>query len=318
MVDERAVRNALAAHLCRCTGFQPIVEAALGALGDAALPPPRDRAMAAARASLESGTAQDAGPGVVRGLAPFADDTAPPTAVAALATSASGYELAATWVSARRASGVRQGRNSTVALRHPVALPDGAFDLVLQTTWVEPAYLEPDASWCAPGGAPAAVAANAGDFGAKGCSTVGDDVAALAAVRGEAVRARWTREAVVLRGAKRPPLALGLHADGTGAVVLGWTSGSAGLDHVVEAMRAVAPGVRVDVAEVVGPRVGARTEARGWPSCSPRSRCSTRRPTARARWPRVARAPQWRSVTAPSRSPSTRGIPCARRRRGAS
>ena len=37
----------------------------------------------------------------------------------------------------------------------------------LATSWVEPAYLEPDASWCEPGGEPASPLANGGAFGGK-------------------------------------------------------------------------------------------------------------------------------------------------------
>jgi xanthine dehydrogenase small subunit len=255
-IDEAAVRIALAAHLCRCTGFQPIVEAALGALCDAPLPAPRDLAASTARATLESGTTQTAGPDVVCGLAPFADDTAPPGGLVALGVGATGYDVAASWPDARRAAGARQGRNSTVALRHPVALPVGHFDLVLQTTWVEPAYLEPDASWCAPGAAPAPPAGNAGDFGAKGDSVVAADAAMLASEHATAVRARWTREAVVLRGEKRPPLALGLRADGTGVVHLGWTPGSPSFAGLCDAVASLAAGIVVEVVEVRGPRVG--------------------------------------------------------------
>ena len=255
-VDDRAVRMALAAHLCRCTGFQPIVEAALGALAGAPLPPPRDATAAAARATLESGTAQGAGPAVVRGLAPFADDTAPSDAAVALGATREGYVLAGSFSEARARAGVRQGRNSTVALSHPVAVPSGAFDLVLQTTWVEPAYLEPDASWCAPRGTPASPSANAGDFGAKARSAIAQDVARLADGSPRPVRARWTREAVVLRGTKRPPLALGLRADGTGVVRLARTPGSEPVDPLVEAVRRCAPAVVVEVVDVAGPRVG--------------------------------------------------------------
>ena len=49
-----------------------------------------------------------------------------------------------------------QGRRSTVGLTWPVELPPGDWVRTLRTTWVEPAYLEPDASWCEPGGEPAA------------------------------------------------------------------------------------------------------------------------------------------------------------------
>ena len=37
----------------------------------------------------------------------------------------------------------------------------------LRTSWVEPAYLEPDASWCEPGGEPRTPLANGGAFGGK-------------------------------------------------------------------------------------------------------------------------------------------------------
>ncbi len=45
--------------------------------------------------------------------------------------------------------------------------PDGEWDLTLRTSWVEPAYLEPDASWCEPGGEPWSPVANGGAFGGK-------------------------------------------------------------------------------------------------------------------------------------------------------
>ena len=46
------------------------------------------------------------------------------------------------------------------------------WSLTLQTTWVEPAYVEPDASWCRPGGLPASPLANGGAFGGKRHSPV--------------------------------------------------------------------------------------------------------------------------------------------------
>ena len=55
-------------------------------------------------------------------------------------------------------SGKVQGRNSTVALATRSTVPDGDWALTLRTTWVEPAYLEPDASWCHPGGVPGVAA----------------------------------------------------------------------------------------------------------------------------------------------------------------
>ena len=254
-LDDRAARSALSAHLCRCTGFQPIVEAAMAASGSERAPG-RDPVAATARATLESGTTQLAGRDVTLGRAPFADDTAPPGALVAMGFGEEGYEVAATAAASRAAAGVRQGRNSTVALVHPVALPDGEFDLVLRTTWVEPAYLEPDASWCAPGGVAASAFGNAGAFGAKRRSPVAQDASDLAARLGATVAVRWSREAVVLRGEKRPPLALGLRRDGTGAVVLATTAASGPLDEVVAAITAAFPLLEVRVVEVPGPKVG--------------------------------------------------------------
>jgi xanthine dehydrogenase small subunit len=252
---DRSVRSSLSAHLCRCTGFQPIVEAALLADGDEEIQP-RDPEHASARASLESGATQWCSPDVVRGRAPFADDSVPLGAVVALGTARTGYAEAATELEARERAATRQGRNSTVALVRPVAIPDGSFDLVLQTAFVEPAYLEPDASWCEPDGIPASPLGNQGSFGAKRNSPVGFDAEALAGARGHPVVVRWTREAVVLRGEKRPPLSLGLRHDGTGAVRLGWTPGSRSLEPVADAIRRAAPGLHVEIVEIVGPPVG--------------------------------------------------------------
>ena len=70
---------------------------------------------------------------------------------------------------ARAAAGKVQGRRTTVDVRAAVAdaadCPDGGVRLA--TSWVEPAYLEPDASWCEPGGEPASPLANGGAFGGK-------------------------------------------------------------------------------------------------------------------------------------------------------
>ncbi len=255
-LDDARVRTSLAAHLCRCTGFQPIVEAALVAHGDLEAPGARDPALATERASLESGTAQRCGPGVCEGRGGFSDDTAPAGVLLALGSRPEGYVVGHDELEVRGVATPRQGRNSTVAVRWPIAIPPGAFDLVLQTTFVEPAYLEPDASWCAPGAAPASPFANAGAFGAKRNSPVARDAASLAAEHGRPVLARWTREAVVLRGEKRPPLALGLRRDGSGIVRIGRTPGSKPLVALLEAVASVAPDLELEVVDVLGPPLG--------------------------------------------------------------
>ena len=257
--DESKVRTALGAHLCRCTGFQPIVEAALLALDPAAkLPPRRDADGAAARATLESGTPQRAGDVVVLGQGGFAADTAPEGSTVALATAAGGYELAATQAAARLASAKVQGRNSTMSLRHPIEPPEveGAA-VVLATTFVEPGYVEPDASWCVPGGEPSLPFANAGAFGAKRNSPIMADARRLADELGTPVLAVWPREEVVRRGAKRPPLALALRPDGAGVVRVGRTPDSDDLTAVLEQVATIAPDVTVELVDVTGPRIGA-------------------------------------------------------------
>jgi aerobic-type carbon monoxide dehydrogenase small subunit (CoxS/CutS family) len=293
LASRTAVESALLAHLCRCTGWQPIVDAACAVLArpdedtasdstpdsaaadDATAPTlsPADLALRAAwRAGLEGGTMQSWGTDVVVGGGGFADDVAPPDSVIQLG--ADGDAAAGTLQAARAASGKVQGRNSTVPLTHPVALPPGEWALMLQTTWTEPAYLEPDASWCRPGDAPASPLANGGAFGGKHRSPVASHAAALAGEHGRPVRVLWTREDVVRHGPKRPPVALGLRADGSGVVRVGITDapGVSGDDDesgdtlapVRALLNVLAPGIELEVAPITGPPVGTELRGAGW------------------------------------------------------
>jgi aerobic-type carbon monoxide dehydrogenase small subunit (CoxS/CutS family) len=71
--DEAAVRQALLAHLCRCTGWQSVVEAACAAPTAAnANAAVRDLVAAARRAALEGGAAQVVSPAVALGRGGFA------------------------------------------------------------------------------------------------------------------------------------------------------------------------------------------------------------------------------------------------------
>ncbi len=268
-VDEAAVRGALAAHLCRCTGWQTVVEAAERVLGGPAPPAAgRDPLLAAWRAQLEGPTFQTSDHRTVLGAAGFAEDTAPAgSAVAAVGTDGE-LVVAEGPAAARRAAGKVQGRNSTVAPGHPVPVPEGEWALTLRTTWVEPAYLEPDASWCRPGGEPASPLANGGAFGGKRRSPVPADARRLADELGRPVRAAWSREDVVRRGPKRPPVAVAVRADGTGVLRVG-LSGTAALasdDLEVLAGRvaAVAPGLVVEPVAVAGPPTSADLRGAGW------------------------------------------------------
>ncbi len=260
-----AVEAALRAHLCRCTGWQSIVEAACDALGVGEPPAgagsPRDPLLAAWRSEVEGRSMQTSGPGVVLGGGGFADDAAPTDALVQLGADTP----LAPGIRATRAAGGRvQGRHSTLPLSYPVEVPTGDWEVTLQTTWVEPAYVEPDASWSRPGEPPASPLANGGAFGGKHDSPVGARARALADETGETVRVLWRREDVVRRGHKRPPLAVGLRSDGTGIVRVGRGEGSADLTPLVARLHELCPGVRVEEVDVAGPPVAPELRGAGW------------------------------------------------------
>ena len=219
------VDRALAAHLCRCTGWQPIVDSIARAASvlDGGEPPvrpaARDPLAATRRAELEGGVGQRVDRAVPSGGGGFADDAAPRDALVAIprppgstapAVEAVGLEwvVAETLDAARVAAGKVQGRRTTrddgPPLDAPVVPPGG---VALATQWIEPAYLEPDASWCAPGAEPASPLANGGAFGGKIASLAPDAARALAATTGRGVRVVYSREDTVRLGAKRPPIA---------------------------------------------------------------------------------------------------------------
>ncbi len=255
------VERALAAHLCRCTGWRTILEA-----WDAARPTAtpvtvasgRSLVAARERASIEGGGPQDVGLDVVLGRARFADDTAPADALVAVPDGSGGWVTGETLAEARRAAGKVQGRRTTAALRHPIEVPDGDWLVTLRTSWVEPAYLETDASWCVPGGEPASPLANGGAFGAKVDSPAPAAARALADQHGRAVRVVLAREDVVRLGPKRPPVAAGIAADGSGVLRVVRTSG------IAQAIAAIAPGLVVEEVEVAGPPTSAAIRAAGW------------------------------------------------------
>lgn len=277
LVDEDDVGRALAAHLCRCTGWRAMYDAVRvacqtgPATTDVVATEPgegpearRDLAAAARRAEIEGGVPQAVGPDVALGGGHFAEDTAPADALVAVPDGRGGWTVAGSLREARAAVGKIQGRNSTVALRHPMEVADGDWALTLRTTFVEPGYLEPDASWCEPGGEPAPVLANGGAFGGKLESPVAGIARQLADEYGRRVRVVMSREDVVRLGPKRPPIAAGVRADGTGVVRVARTPGSTGLDDWSVALHGAAPGLVVEVVDVPGPPVSAALRAGGW------------------------------------------------------
>jgi CO/xanthine dehydrogenase Mo-binding subunit len=127
---------------------------------------------------------------------------------------------------------------------------------------VEPAYLEPDASWCEPGGTPATPLANGGAFGGKTTSDVASIARRLADEHGRAVRVVYTREDVVRSGPKRPPLAAGVGVDGSGVVRVARTAG------IAAAIASVAPGFVVQEVDVPGPPTSVAARGAGWVEAS--------------------------------------------------
>jgi aerobic-type carbon monoxide dehydrogenase small subunit (CoxS/CutS family) len=218
--DRVAVDRALAAHLCRCTGWQTISEAVAVAAG--AITKPRvERVLEAAgrRSTLEGHARQRVDIEVPLGRGGFADDTAPRDALVAVplppgspadATDAAGLQwvVAETLHEARVRAEKVQGRRTTVDEQPPLPLPEPwPGGVRLATSWVEPAYLEPDASWCEPGGEPFTPIANGGAFGGKQPSVAPVAARELAQRLGRTVRVVLSREDTVRLGPTRPPIA---------------------------------------------------------------------------------------------------------------
>lgn len=226
-VARAGLDRALAAHLCRCTGWLSIHDAAGRAAQalageDVAPTPERNPDAAAERARLEGGRLQSVSASIPLGRGRFADDLAPRDALVAIPLPA-GVDPGTTevieaagilWVvgeslaAARTATAKVQGRRTTLATAPPIPLPplpDGGVRLA--TSWVEPGYLEPDASWCVPGGEPASPLANGGAFGGKEHSPVKGAARELADRTGRTVRVLFAREDCVRLGPKRPPIA---------------------------------------------------------------------------------------------------------------
>lgn len=249
-----AVRQAMLAHLCRCTGWQPIVESIVHVHEPVAV----DRSEAERRAALEGGVTQTVGPDVALGRGGFADDTAPADAMVAVRSADGSWVVAETLPDARIASGKVQGRRTTAPLKWPLDLPPGDWVRTLRTTWVEPGYLEPDASWCAPAGEPVSSHGNGGAFGGKRGGELGAVARRLADEHGRPVRVLSTREDVVVAGPKRPPIAAGIRSDGTGVVHV------VRCDAIADRIRSVAPGLDVVEFDVAGPPTSSALRGAGW------------------------------------------------------
>lgn len=267
--DHSAVERALAAHLCRCTGWRPIVDAwdvatarlsgtPVGVRHPAGATPARELDAAARRAALEGHADQRVAPDVALGRGGFADDRAPADALVAVPDGRGDWVVGETLAGARARSGKVQGRRTTVEATPPLSLPPGEWDATLRTCWVEPAYLEPDAAWCNPGAEPVGPLVNGGAFGGKLSSPVAAAARQLADRWGRPVRVLLAREDIVRWGPKRPPVAGGARADGTGLIRVVATP------RIAAAITAVAPGFEVEEVEAPGPPTDVGLRAAGW------------------------------------------------------
>jgi CO/xanthine dehydrogenase Mo-binding subunit len=201
---------------------------------------------------------QAVGSPVALGGGGFADDLAPLDALVAVPDGRGGWAVGETVSEARAAAGKVQGRRSGSAIGYPLDVPPGDWDLTLRTTWVEPAYVELDASWCRPGEDPVTPLANGGAFGGKVASIAPVAARQLASQYGRTVRVLLSREDVVRLGPKRPPLAAGVRQDGTGTVRVARTPG------VASAISAHFPTLAVEEVDLPGPATSVALRAAGW------------------------------------------------------
>lgn len=250
--DRSEIAASLTAHVCRCTGWQTIVDAAVAVSTGTRPASDRDLEAASRRATIEGRSPQRVAPDVALGAGGFADDTAPTDALVAVLAPSGDWVVASTVSEARERAGVVQGRRSTLGVAWPIELPDecradGEFVRTLMTTWVEPGYLEPDAVWCRPGGEPVGPSTNGGAFGSKMSTWLRGEARRLADEEGHPMRVVMSREDVVRRGAKRPPLAAGVRADGSGVLYVRRTDG------VVDLVRSTFPEWVVHEVDVPGP-----------------------------------------------------------------
>ena len=114
--DPAVVDRALLAHLCRCTGWQTIREAAALVAAGGPMPPARHLEAAALRATIEGRAPQRVGLDVVLGDGGFADDIAPAGALVALRAGDGSWAVAPDVAAARVAAGRVQGRRTTLAV----------------------------------------------------------------------------------------------------------------------------------------------------------------------------------------------------------
>ena len=250
--------HALLAHMCRCTGWQTITEAFNTVATGVSVPTSEFTDGRAQRIELEGGAPQVMSEVSALGEGGFAADSAPEDALIAVLAADGQWVVGETLVDARASAGKVQGRRTTMEPHCPIALPDGDFVALLQTTWTDPAYLETDASWCQPGGEPASSLGNGGAFGGKNDGHAEQVARQLAEHHQRPVLVLFSREDVMRLAPKRPPVAGGIRADGTGVLRVAATAG------VTELVASFAPEFEVELVEVRGPTTSLAIRAAVW------------------------------------------------------
>jgi len=255
--DPTAVNRSLQAHLCRCTGWSTIRDAAAAIGTGVTVRVPRDVEAAERRANVEGRTHQHVGPDVALGRGGFADDTAPRGSLVAV-PDGDGWHVGESLFEARSAVVKVQGRRTTLGSVAPVELPEGQWDTTLQTSWVEPAYLETDVVWCEPGALAVGPLRNGGAFGAKHGTELASVARRLADKYQRPVRVVTDREWVVRNGPKRPPVAIGITAAGAGVFRVARTTG------IRDIIKALAPDLTIEEVDIAGPPTSSSLRAAGW------------------------------------------------------
>lgn len=259
--QKNAVDQALLAHLCRCTGWQTIHDTVSIMIGASSVEgPERDMVAASRRASLEGHGPQSVSAEVALGRGGFSADTAPDDALVAIKDANDQWVVGETLTEARRLASKIQGRRTTISHQWPLEVPPGEWARTMRTTWVDPAYLETDASWCRPGGSASSLAQNGGAFGGKVSDSLGLGQVAreLADQKGRPVLALASREDTARKGPKRPPIAAGIRADGSGIIRVAATPG------IADAIGSVAPDLEVEEVKVPGPPTSVAIRGAGW------------------------------------------------------
>ncbi len=173
---------------------------------------------AAAGRATSKGPAQRVGADVACGGGGFAEDTAPADALVAVPDGRGGSWWAPRSAKARALAERVPGRNSTVALRHPLEIPPGALG---SHACGRPSSSRATSSPTRRGASPAVSRARrwpTAELRRQGVLPGGRRWPALGRETGRAVRVVFSREDVVRYGPKRPPIAAGVRRDGSGVM----------------------------------------------------------------------------------------------------